>query len=187
MQNDLLRQFQLNWYKITPAQSEPMQQADRIIEPTASALCSPQTKGSRRVGYLILSLLFLCGCQPQVSLVPVMGTVYLDDEPLTAGNIMVAPKSGPVAYGAIDANGSFTLQTKDGVGCVVGQHPVAITASEMTDGGNAIRLLVPGRYNDFASSGLTIEVTEVTAPLKIKLSSEGLSNQLLSNEGDIDL
>ncbi|WP_145345414.1 hypothetical protein [Rosistilla ulvae] len=101
------------------------------------------------------------------------------------GNIMVAPASGPVAYGTIDSEGRFSLQTRDGVGCVVGTHPISITASEMVDDGAAIRRLVPERYSDFASSELSIEVTDPTPDLRIELTSEGLSERLLSNEGDL--
>ncbi|QDV69719.1 hypothetical protein Poly24_34360 [Rosistilla carotiformis] len=142
----------------------------------------PRTTATIAIGLCLAALL---GCEARIPLVPVTGTVTIDGEPLPMGSIMVAPASGPVAYGTIDREGRFTLQTRDGEGCVVGTHPVSITASEMVQGGAAIRRLVPERYSDFASSELSIEVTDPTPEVRIELTSEGLSERLLSNEGDL--
>lgn len=103
-------------------------------------------------------------------LVPVSGTVLLDDQPLADGVInfqpMVAGGEGPVGPGSssrIDDQGRFSMATvQGGKGAVVGKHRVKIysyspespAVSDRDEGSRRER--VPERYN--YQSDLTFDV-----------------------------
>lgn len=105
------------------------------------------------------------------TLAPVNGLVLIDGLPLTTGTISFVPDSkrgttGPLASGAIDSSGRFTLRTSvPGDGAVVGFHRVSIEAYEPVppfDPENPKLVepvpLIPTRYFDVSTSELTAEV-----------------------------
>jgi hypothetical protein len=125
------------------------------------------------------SLLLLCtialfvGCgDGRPKRVPFSGQVLIDNQPLTTGTIMVIPDNERPATGQIGADGRFTLSTYgDNDGVVLGTHRVEIVARETQDG--AIKHLTPRKYQDAATSGLTITVENPTSDYKLELSWEG--------------
>lgn len=113
----------------------------------------------------ILALAFLAGCgEGNAELAPVRGVVKLDGKPLTSGSVITLPQAGRGARGLIGADGKFELMTVvEGDGARVGQHRVGVVAYEGGSKGPEAeqgKLLVPQKYTNPATSGLTIEVTE---------------------------
>lgn len=112
----------------------------------------------------------------------VRGRVTLDGGPLEGAAILFQPMDGGVpARGSSTADGAFVLSTfQEGDGAVPGRYRVAVSKVEVTGvaatpdglsgpgtpGGVKERSLIPKRYADPATSGLTAEVgggpTEVT-------------------------
>jgi predicted small lipoprotein YifL len=94
---------------------------------------------------------------------PVTGKVYYRDQPLTTGVVMFQPPSGPPATGQIQSDGSFTLVTHGRAdGAMPGLNQVRITAREMKADAAEMALgkhLIPERYSQFSTSGLTAEVS----------------------------
>ena len=134
---------------------------------------------------------FVPGCgsgRPET--VPVSGVVLLDGQPLKAeGTVRVIPKKDRPATGEIDpATGRFTLKTFDpGDGCVRGTHTVTVLARQTTDD-NQIRWLIPEKYSQPGTSGLTVTIDGPTDQVKIKLESEagGPPAKQLDTSGDSD-
>jgi len=131
-----------------------------------------------RLGCCSLALLFL-GCggdQPET--VPVTGKVLLDGQPLTKGTVITTPDAGKGATGAIQPDGTFELSTYgDEDGALVGTHRAAVVAREPSTatGPEAPpgKLLLPQKYTDGMTSGLTIEVTaDGDNPTVLELSSK---------------
>jgi hypothetical protein len=125
-------------------------------------------------GALAVALCALPGCGdsgPKV--VPVSGTVTIDDKPLTYGYVQVLPDGWRPATGRIGADGRFTLTTTaEGDGCAVGTHPVAILASESV-GPDAMKWHAPKQYADPATSKLNVTISGPTSDLKIELKWNG--------------
>jgi hypothetical protein len=83
-----------------------------------------------------LGLAALAGCGSEYEVVPVSGTITLDDKPLADATINTQPvgtterpEPGPGSYGHTDADGRFSLelQSEPTPGAVVGQHRIYIT------------------------------------------------------------
>lgn len=125
-----------------------------------------------------LMVLALGGCGPGVTLVPVRGRVLLDGQPLAAGSVMLQPKIGPAARGQIGPDGSFelgTYQPGDGVrpGPAAGRVTSVAAAQAAPDQEQpAGKSLIPLRYADFATSGITVDVAAGMQPVEIELSSK---------------
>ncbi len=100
------------------------------------------------------------GNTPEVA--PVEGKVLISGQPLTTGRIITTPAAGRGATGYIQQDGTFELSTYgEGDGALLGTHSVAVLAYEGTPSGpegGARKLLVPERYINDMTSGLTIEV-----------------------------
>jgi hypothetical protein len=96
----------------------------------------------------------------------VSGIVTYAGKPVPTGTVMFVPvESGPPAYGNIGPDGHYELSTySPGDGAVVGTHKVMITAleqlpPELQNNPNRLpKMLVPLKYGDSKSSGLTFEV-----------------------------
>jgi hypothetical protein len=91
----------------------------------------------------------------------VRGSVYYKGAPLAQGTIVFIPDedrggSGPLARAAIQADGSYVLQTGGAAGAPAGWHRVTVTAAESGAGGP--RSLLPTKYSDPGLSGLSCEV-----------------------------
>jgi hypothetical protein len=101
------------------------------------------------------------GNSPDIA--PVSGKVLVDGQPLTEGMVRTLPKSGRGAKGMIQPDGTFALGTlSQDDGATVGTHKVGIVAYEggIPPGPEATpgKRLIPKRYFDPDSSGLTIDV-----------------------------
>ena len=104
-------------------------------------------------------------------MVPVSGKVLIDGKPLTHGYVRFAPDGSRPSMGRLDENGNFRLTCYEpGDGAVVGRHRVAIMSHEPVGSGNQIKWHAPKRYENYATSGLTEEVTEPTDSLVINLT-----------------
>ncbi|WP_425615520.1 carboxypeptidase-like regulatory domain-containing protein [Anatilimnocola sp. NA78] len=94
----------------------------------------------------------------------VSGTVTLDGQPLTKGDVsFTSTADKPLAYGAIDSSGRYQLQTGTTKGIAPGSYQVTIVANEViipTDpyASPIPKLLTPAKYSVPAKSGLTAEV-----------------------------
>lgn len=136
-------------------------------------------------GWVLLVLLFLvgmagCGSKSgQLPTAPVTGRVTYQGKPVPRGEITFVPTASQPgvrnAYGTLDEQGRYRLTTyREGDGAVLGTHQVMIVAREelpadvgkqMTpDGilvpGKQAKSLIPERYSDPATSGLTAEVKD---------------------------
>jgi hypothetical protein len=111
----------------------------------------------------------IAGCSSNV--VPVSGTVTLNNKPLPNATVIFQPDTGaanpgPGSHGKTDKNGRFTLQLMNGnaSGAIVGKHKVSITAYEgdgddvPSSGADSVfrKALVPTEYN--ANTRLTFTV-----------------------------
>lgn len=122
----------------------------------------------------ITLVVLLTGCDDgRPRRVPVAGTVLIDGEPLTHGNIRFVPEGHRASYGKLDGEGRFTLSCfEDGDGAVTGSHRVQISSSEIINGGK-VKWHAPNKYSNFRKSGLVVEITEPTEDVLIELSWDG--------------
>ncbi|MCA9069126.1 MAG: hypothetical protein KDA84_09400, partial [Planctomycetaceae bacterium] len=136
-------------------------------------------------------LLFLIGCGSDgPEIVPVKGTVLLDDKPISGATITFIPVGeGRPAIGKTDDQGQFELTTiKTGDGALIGEHEVTVTLMKTTgasaqvgeDGlqvGNVdpsaqkVEWIVPQKYSQPKTSGLRVEVPIADKELVLRLSS----------------
>lgn len=128
------------------------------------------------LGPLLVFAAVGCGTgRPAV--VPASGRVLMNGKPLVGvgGFVRVVPVNARVAIGAIDkATGGFTLTTFErDDGCVRGTHGVAVIANAME--GERLVWILPEKYADAATSGLTVTVDGPSADLTIEL--EGIVNR----------
>ncbi|MDY0170585.1 MAG: hypothetical protein RBS80_28855 [Thermoguttaceae bacterium] len=118
-------------------------------------------------GWITMAALGGCGRGPDLPpTAPVSGTVTLDGNPLPRGTVQFVPDqnqgtSGTPAVGNIGPDGRYTLHTAGVRGAIVGHHKVRIEAqaepkNEMDTWPPS---LIPERYNNEQSSGLSFEVT----------------------------
>jgi hypothetical protein len=130
--------------------------------------------------YLFILLLvagFGQGCNDgRPERVPVTGQVFLDGKPLDGADIariQVAPKGARPAIGKIDSEGRFVLTTFEmNDGCVPGAHPVAVIYNKPI-GENGIHWLLPKKYADPLTSGLTVTIKGPTDDLKVDVTWDG--------------
>lgn len=138
----------------------------------------------RRIAPLLLIALTLplAGCGGP-KLARVQGKVTVAGKPVRKGRIMFYPAGAPGATGAIAEDGSYSLTThKPGDGAAVGEHRVAIEATEVGAGSmrppqtpeeememsrvgvkrvlvaGKVIWLVPEKYSKLETSGLTATV-----------------------------
>lgn len=88
------------------------------------------------VALLVAACLLASGCS-NYKLAPVSGRVTYKGEPVEGVDVVFYPKAtdspdpGPFSKGTTDANGTYTLVTRDGAtGAVVGEHRVAFEYSD---------------------------------------------------------
>ena len=116
----------------------------------------------------------LAGCRDgRPTRVPVSGRVLIDGQPLEHGNIRFYPQNHRAASAKIGPGGRFTVSTYEfGDGCVYGNHPVSVNASQLLNP-TTQRWHAPKKYYSPATSGLMVEVTEPTDEAEIHLSWDG--------------
>lgn len=111
---------------------------------------------------LALVVLLGLGCvqQPYEGRTAVVtGKVSLNDVPVSVGNILFMMEDGHAATAALGTDGTYSSQ------CRPGQYKVAVTPPELIDplasaGNAASRVVIPTRYQDLGSSGLSVELKE---------------------------
>lgn len=114
-------------------------------------------------------LLAAAGCGGGLELIPVTGTVTLDDQPLADAAVVFTPVGGgPAASATTDAQGRFQLTTVDRPGAVPGVHLVTVTKQTMLGvtegdmpgpGGVRVQWHVPEKYSNPETSGLRANVS----------------------------
>lgn len=127
---------------------------------------------------LLAAAVLAGGCGPRrPAVVPVSGIVTLAGKPLPGGFVRVVPAESRAATGQIGPDGRFTLGTfAEADGCVAGTHGVAVLGP-LPRGGETVAavpepaVVVPARYREAATSGLTITITGPTSDLVIALST----------------
>ena len=137
---------------------------------------------------LALSMGITSGCgDGRPSRVPVSGQVLLDEKPLREGFIRVIPQQGRMATGRVNSEGRFTLTTYgNNDGCIPGTHGVEIVCYDASNPA-VFQSLVPDRYQNASTSGLTVSIDGPTDSLTINLSSKGRRNSRRGiNIGDTD-
>lgn len=143
-------------------------------------------------------LLQATGCgDGRPPLVATSGVVTLDGDPVASATVTLMPRGGGrPATGTTDQEGRFTLSTfAPGDGAVAGAYDAVVTKLEVAkpagrrssapaDDGlepdtmgampseEDYRSLLPKRYSNPATSGLTVEVTAGGAPLELSLTSK---------------
>ena len=155
-------------------------------------------RGTALIG--LLSVVALVGCSSQgPTTYPVSGKVLLDGQPLEGAAIMLKPvDGGSNAYGVGGADGSFDVTTyRQGDGAVPGKHQIIVTLEKIVQPdelktepvagqeegfddelelavSNQVEVisLVPARYSDFETSGLTVEVGPENLPLLLNLTEK---------------
>ena len=124
-------------------------------------------KAKSFVATSVCLLTMLVGCDRGPARVLVSGKVLLDGKPLTFGSVMFQPPGGqPLAD--IQADGSFVMDTPGaGPGSVVGPNQIRVTCYSNQDPSVVVdpnrepgagKSLIPEKYNDFNTSGLTIDI-----------------------------
>lgn len=116
----------------------------------------------------------LAGCGgSDLQLAPVKGKVTYKGKPLEFGTVIFIPEKGPAATGQIQPDGTFVLETgtqggRMRKGAVVGKHKVEIRCLDTQRPGYkppegqempAGKPLIPTKYSQAETSGLTAEVT----------------------------
>lgn len=112
---------------------------------------------------LTLIALAVAGCGGSgLELADVSGKVLLNGQPLSKGSVVTVPPAGRGSFGILQPDGTFELASGRLPGAQVGTHKVSIVAFENGGGQGAEsqqgKSLVPERYNNPESSGLTLEV-----------------------------
>ena len=129
----------------------------------------------------LVGLLAQAGCGRRPTLVPVSGRVTLDGKPLEFGSVMIQPTGGPAARGTVRPDGGFTVGTfAPGDGAIVGPATVRVACYEQQrpgapppQGELALgKSLIPEKYTQFETSGITATVAAGMGPLEIDLKSK---------------
>jgi len=139
------------------------------------------TRRSLTVSILIAGLCTAAGCSGGGRPVGrVSGIVTYGGKPVPTGTVVFMPtESGPPAYGNIDPDGRYTLSTySPGDGAVLGKHAVMITALEQLTPAEAAnpnrmpKMLIPAKYNDTKTSGLTADVRAGENTIEFDLTAD---------------
>lgn len=121
-----------------------------------------------------------CGGAGRPGTVPVTGQVTLDGQPLAGAAVMfTGPEGGAPVTAVTDQNGNFRLQAMPGL------NKVAVAKTEAAGGAGEAelapaedapapvqpQLLVPRKYANPATSGITVDVKPGMQPVRIDLKS----------------
>jgi hypothetical protein len=119
--------------------------------------------------YFCLPANLFGGDRPRVH--PARGQLFFEEKLLPGANVVLAPAwteepNFPRPHATVAADGSFALATygKDD-GAPAGEYKVMVTWFEKTaavegEGSPLPKSLLPARYGKFATSGLTLHVSE---------------------------
>ena len=136
---------------------------------------------------LLLGMLLVVGCggPPEERLYPVKGTITLDGQPLTRGDIWFVPdeakgtKHTEYSLSKINPDGTYELQTFQKPGAKAGWYKVAVFATKNEPPSNTSGWvpdwIADEKYSSHMKSGLEVEVVaepqpgrydfQVTAPI----------------------
>lgn len=122
----------------------------------------------------------LGGCGGGADMVRVTGHVTYDGQPLTTGEISFSSvDGGRIAMSGIDSKGNYELRTSTTVaGVAPGNYKVKIVAVEqqsgMSDDGKPFpaKRLIPEKYGDVATSGLTATVEKGKSKIDFDVKKE---------------
>lgn len=127
------------------------------------------------------ALLLLAGCGGGLPVVPVTGVVKLDGAPVAEAGVGFYPEKGPGVSGRTNKEGKFTLETANLAGALVGKYRVSVNKVKFSGvgpdeqpqpGGLKTEYLVPQKYSDPNTSGLTAEVGAGKNDFTFELSSK---------------
>ncbi|MCA9230451.1 MAG: carboxypeptidase regulatory-like domain-containing protein [Planctomycetales bacterium] len=127
----------------------------------------------------LLACVVLAGCGGTYDSY-VSGTVTLDGATLPRGTVAFSPQSpGAAAYGRIDSDGQYTIQTGREEGLASGHYLATVVANELPDqegrdGGPppAGKPITPPWYRSAKTSGLEFTVEPGSNTIDISLTSE---------------
>ena len=143
------------------------------------------TGRSRRLAIGLVAL--ACGCsKTDPSLVPVTGTVTMNDQPLANATVTFIPKGGTPGFGGVgktDAAGKYTLKGSrdDAPGIPPGEYRVVISKRLMPDGSEVpandntppmnspAKESLPDAYSSMASNRLSATVVAGGAAIDFSL------------------
>jgi hypothetical protein len=125
---------------------------------------------------LLLGMCFLAlaGCGAYES--SVSGKVTLDGEPLKSGTVVFYPASGggAAAYGSVQADGSYTLDTGASGGLAAGEYMVTVVATTGPQPGFLFgKMLTPERYGNVKTTDLKFTVKSGGNKIDLPLRSKG--------------
>jgi hypothetical protein len=130
---------------------------------------------------LYASLALLAGCASE-PVGKVEGKVTLDGKPLAAGSILFNDQAGNAVRANLSPDGSYKVVTFDKAGLPPGSYRVAISPTVVGSGETPLAgkplpeapaNLIPARYSDFKTSGLTAAVKAgANPPFEFALSSK---------------
>ena len=130
------------------------------------------------IGGLVLAVAgLLCGCGGGHDS-SVSGKVYLDDKPLTTGNVTFYPSQGGAAvYSRIGAGGEYQLKTGDTFGLKPGDYKVTVVATEtptVVQGSTPPigKVLTPGKYGQLQETDLLFTVDPGNNTIDLRLKSQ---------------
>jgi hypothetical protein len=130
-------------------------------------------------------LVMMVGCSDNLpNVAPVRGVVEFDGKPLSGfqhAAVAFTPKGGRPAKGTISLkDGSFELSTyAPGDGARIGHHTVAVSATvdepsaHSTDKYQGVRSVIPERFANRDTSGLTYEVKPKSNFVRIRIRTDG--------------
>lgn len=134
-------------------------------------------RGRASGAFLLAACCALVGCSggDELELAETEGTVTYQGQPVAGGSVMFMPtEGGPPSVGNTDKQGHFVLSTTGRPGAVVGPHTVSIAAVKQSGNVSNAKLsgmseaelraiqtpLIPQRYGNIQTSGLTATVSE---------------------------
>ena len=136
----------------------------------------------------VLLVLVLSGCSGGgLETVPVSGKVTLDGKPVSGAGVLFMPVAeGPPAAATTDEQGQFLLQTAGQPGAAPGNYRVSISLQKTSGvtvneeglegsagaGGVKVEWIVPEKYSNPDTSGLTADVAADMQPLVFALESK---------------
>jgi hypothetical protein len=144
---------------------------DRKSRLNAVATAKPRCRALFFVGIFLIA--GSVGCDGGPKLVKAGGTVTYKNKPVPGADIiMMSDASSSPSMARTDDQGRFTVTTNGKPGALVGSYRVAITAARNkreVSAGEALAMtseqiaanredLIPIKYNNFESSGLTADV-----------------------------
>ena len=137
----------------------------------------PRKSANRLLTSGLLLCTFAMGCgDGGPALIPFKGKILYQDKPVPGATVSFAPAQGEPAWGLTNDAGEFEIKTRGKSGVVAGTAKVSIIAMEKVTGGPstpeefaeakkagkeiaAPKSLIPEKYNNDITSGLTVEVT----------------------------